>query len=100
MKYGYKLAWTFFGGMIAGAATASMVGRGKLRPCAAKGLSYIYDWKDKTVAACESMKEDCEDLAAEAKEAQELRKAKKQAEAAAIEEDVVEVDIVEDEKKH
>ncbi len=85
-----QIVLTFLGGVALGAATASVVSRGKLRPCAAKGLSFTYDLKDKIVAGIETIKEDCDDLVAEAKEQAELRKVQRKAAAKVAEEDIVE----------
>nr|WP_304626866.1 hypothetical protein [uncultured Parasutterella sp.] len=60
-----------------GAFGASLIQRGSLRPHTTKILSYGYDIKDMLVEKAESIKEDCEDLAAEAKEQYEDRKESK-----------------------
>ncbi len=64
-------------GTVLGAFGASLIQRGSLRPHTTKILSYGYDIKDMLVEKAESIKEDCEDLAAEAKEQYEDRKESK-----------------------
>ena len=63
-----RLTRCFFG--------AAVVKHGNLRPHAAKVLSYGYDIKDAIIEQAETLKETCEDLAAEAKEKYEDRKPK------------------------
>ena len=65
-------------GVLLGAFGAAVVKRGNLRPHAAKVLSYGYDIKDAIIEQAETLKETCEDLAAEAKEKYEDRKAEEQ----------------------
>ena len=55
-------------GVLLGAFGAAVVKRGNLRPHAAKVLSYGYDIKDAIIEQAETLKETCEDLAAEAEE--------------------------------
>lgn len=71
------------GGVLLGAFGAAVIKRGNLRGGATKALSYGYDLKDRIVEQCETFKEDCEDLAAEAKEQYEDRKEAKTKEASA-----------------
>ena len=70
-----KLVWGVLGGVLLGAFGAAVVKRSNLRPQAAKIPSYGYDIKDALVEQAETWKENCEDLAAEAKEKYEDRKA-------------------------
>ena len=70
-----KVVWGVLGGVLLGAFGAAVVKRSNLRPQAAKILSYGYDIKDALVEQAETLKENCEDLAAEAKEKYEDRKA-------------------------
>jgi len=62
------------GGILLGAYGAAVIKRGNIRPGTAKILSYGYDIKDRIVEQCETIKEDCQDMAAEAKEHYEERK--------------------------
>ncbi len=80
MKDSAKFAWGLVGGMILGAIASSAVSRGKLRPCTTKLMSYGIDLKEKLVESAESLKENIEDMTAEAKEQADQRAAKKQAE--------------------
>lgn len=75
MEGSKKVLLGVLGGVLLGAFGASVVKRGNLRPHAAKVLSYGYDIKDAIVEQAETLKENCEDLAAEAKEKYEDRKA-------------------------
>ncbi len=72
-----NILWGVVAGTILGAFGASLIQRGSLRPHTTKILSYGYDIKDMLVEKAESIKEDCEDLAAEAKEQYEDRKESK-----------------------
>ena len=72
-----NILWGVVAGTILGAFGASLIQRGSLRPHTTKILSYGYDIKDLLVEKAESIKEDCEDLAAEAKEQYEDRKESK-----------------------
>ena len=72
-----NILWGVVAGTILGAFGASLIQRGSLRPHTTKFLSYGYDIKDMLVEKAESIKEDCEDLAAEAKEQYEDRKESK-----------------------
>lgn len=69
-----KIVWSVLGGMVLGAMGAAAIKRGSLRPQTARILSYGYNLKDKLVEQAEVFKENCEDLAAEAKEQYEDRK--------------------------
>lgn len=73
-----KVLLGVLGGVLLGAFGAAVVKRGNLRPHAAKVLSYGYDIKDAIIEQAETLKETCEDLAAEAKEKYEDRKAEEQ----------------------
>ncbi len=86
MKDYSKVAWSIFGGAILGFLASSAISRGKLRPCTTKLMSYGMDWKDKLVESAESLKEDLEDMTAEAKEEAKKRAARKQQEIRAQEE--------------
>lgn len=72
-----NILWGVVAGTILGVFGASLIQRGSLRPHTTKILSYGYDIKDMLVEKAESIKEDCEDLAAEAKEQYEDRKESK-----------------------
>lgn len=72
-----NVLWGVVAGTILGAFGASLIQRGSLRPHTTKILSYGYDIKDMLVEKAETLKEDCEDLAAEAKEQYEDRKESK-----------------------
>jgi hypothetical protein len=73
VKYGLF----FLGGVALGAIGAVAVSRGKLdvKPFATKVLSHGMDIKDALVAKAEALREDVEDIAAEARAQQEERKA-------------------------
>ena len=73
-----KVLLGVLGGVLLGAFGAAVVKRGNLRPHAAKLLSYGYDIKDAIIEQAETLKETCEDLAAEAKEKYEDRKSEEQ----------------------
>ena len=60
-----KVLLGVLGGVLLGAFGAAVVKRGNLRPHAAKVLSYGYDIKDAIIEQAETLKETCEDLAAE-----------------------------------
>lgn len=72
-----KYALFFLGGAVAGAAVTTAVSRGKLnfKPIAADLVSRGMDVKDAVCGAVEKMKENAEDLVAEAREAQSRRQA-------------------------
>lgn len=76
MGNGWKCAFCFLGGMALGALGAVAVSRGKLdfRPLAADLVSRGMDVKDALLNKVESVKEDIEDLAAEARQVSEKRK--------------------------
>ncbi len=76
LKYGLF----FLGGVAVGAVGAVFASRGKLdiKPFVTDILSRGMDIKDAVVAKAETLKEDVEDMAAEARDAQEQRKARKQ----------------------
>ena len=75
LKYGLY----FLGGVAVGAIGAVAVSRGKLdvKPFATKVLSHGMDIKDVLVAKAEALREDMEDMAAEARAQQEDRKVAK-----------------------
>ncbi len=75
-----KLIWALLGGVVIGAVGATTLKRGKLKPGMTRLMSYGYDLKDCLVEECETLKENVEDMAAEAKEQAELRKARKNSE--------------------
>ena len=72
MKYGLF----FLGGLALGANGAVVVSRGKLdiKPLAADLLSRGMDVKDAVLAKVETVKENVDDMVAEAREASEKRK--------------------------
>lgn len=79
MNTGFKLGLFLLGGIALGALGAVAVSRGKLdfKPLAADLLSRGIDVKDALMSKVEAVKEDMEDLAAEARQASEKRKAAK-----------------------
>ncbi|RRD69360.1 MULTISPECIES: hypothetical protein [unclassified Desulfovibrio] len=78
MNDGWKCALWFVGGLAVGAVAAS---RGKLdfRPLAADLVSRGMDVKDALLNKMEALKEDVEDLAAEARLTSDKRKAAQEA---------------------
>ncbi|MBO4299997.1 MAG: hypothetical protein J5861_00180 [Desulfovibrio sp.] len=81
MNDGMKCGLWFLGGLAVGALGVVAVSRGKLdfKPLAADLLSRGIDVKDALLSKVESIKEDVEDLTAEARQAVEKRKASKNA---------------------
>lgn len=80
MNTGFKFGLFLLGGIALGALGAVAVSRGKLdfKPLAADLLSRGIDVKDALMSKVEAVKEDMEDLAAEARQASEKRKAAKE----------------------
>ena len=76
MNETFKFALFFLGGVAVGAIGAVAVSRGKLdvKPLAADLLSRGMDVKEALARKVAAVKEDMEDLAAEARAAQEQRK--------------------------
>ena len=83
MNDGLKFGLYFLGGLALGLAGAVVLGRGKLdmKPVAADLLSRGMDVKDAVMGKVEAMKEDMEDLAAQARQASDKRKEARAAEA-------------------
>ncbi len=81
MSEGWKCALWFVGGLAVGALGAVAVSRGKLdfRPLAADLVSRGMDVKDALLNKMEALKEDVEDLAAEARLTSDKRKAAQEA---------------------
>ena len=81
MNSGIKFGLIFLGGIALGALGAVALSRGKLnlKPVAADLISRGMDAKDALMSKVEAVKEDMEDLAAEARQASEKRKAAKEA---------------------
>ena len=81
MSEGWKWALWFVGGLAVGALGAVAVSRGKLdfRPLAADLVSRGMDVKDALLNKMEALKEDVEDLAAEARLTSDKRKAAQEA---------------------
>lgn len=81
MNEGWKCALWFVGGLAVGALGAVAVSRGKLdfRPLAADLVSRGMDVKDALLNKMEALKEDVEDLAAEARLTSDKRKAAQEA---------------------
>ena len=79
MKYGL----VFLGGLVLGAIGATAVSRGKvdLKPLATDLISRGMDVKDALLQKVESVREDVQDLAAEARARSDERKASQQADA-------------------
>lgn len=80
MNSGIKFGLFFLGGIALGALGAVALSRGKLnlKPVAAGLISRGMDAKDALMSKVEAVKEDMEDLAAEARQASEKRKAAKE----------------------
>ena len=80
MNSGIKFGLFFLGGIALGALGAVALSRGKLnlKPVAADLISRGMDVKDALMSKVEAVKEDMEDLAAEARQASEKRKAAKE----------------------
>lgn len=81
MNDGWKCALWFVGGLAVGALGAVAASRGKLdfRPLAADLVSRGMDVKDALLNKMEALKEDVEDLAAEARLTSDKRKAAQEA---------------------
>ena len=80
MNSGIKFGLFFLGGIALGALGAVALSKGKLKlkPVAADLISRGMDVKDALMSKVEAVKEDMEDLAAEARQASEKRKAAKE----------------------
>ena len=80
MNSGIKFGLFFLGGRALGALGAVALSKGKLnlKPVAADLISRGMDVKDALMSKVEAVKEDMEDLAAEARQASEKRKAAKE----------------------
>ncbi|AMD90493.1 DUF6110 family protein [Desulfovibrio fairfieldensis] len=80
MNSGIKFGLIFLGGIAFGALGAVALSKGKLnlKPVAADLISRGMDVKDALMSKVEAVKEDMEDLAAEARQASEKRKAAKE----------------------
>lgn len=80
MNSGIKFGLFFLGGIALGALGAVALNKGKLnlKPVAADLISRGMDVKDALMSKVEAVKEDMEDLAAEARQASEKRKAAKE----------------------
>lgn len=76
MENGVKFGMIFLGGIALGALGAVAVSRGKLdlKPVAADIISRGIDVRDALMRKVETIKEDMEDIAAEARQASEKRK--------------------------
>ncbi|WP_302413136.1 hypothetical protein [uncultured Desulfovibrio sp.] len=76
MNNGWKYALWFVGGVVVGAVGAVAVSRGKVnfKPLATDLLSRGIDVKDALMSKVEALKEDVEDLTAEARQTSEKRK--------------------------
>ncbi|WP_303192920.1 hypothetical protein [uncultured Desulfovibrio sp.] len=76
MNNGWKYALWFVGGVVVGAVGAVAVSRGKVnfKPLATDLLSRGIDVKDALMSKVEALKEDVEDLTAEARQASEKLK--------------------------
>ena len=73
MNNGWKYALWFVGGVVVGAVGAVAVSRGKVnfKPLATDLLSRGIDVKDALMSKVEALKEDVEDLTAEARQTSE-----------------------------
>ena len=80
MNSGIKFGLFFLGGIALGALGAVALSKGKLnlKPVADDLISRGMDVKDALMSKVEAVKEDMEDLAAEARQASEKRKAAKE----------------------
>lgn len=80
MNSGIKFGLFFLGGIALGALGAVALSKGKLnlKPVATDLISRGMDVKDALMSKVEAVKEDMEDLAAEARQASEKRKAAKE----------------------
>lgn len=80
MNSGIKFGLFFLGGIALGALGVVALSKGKLnlKPVAADLISRGMDVKDALMSKVEAVKEDMEDLAAEARQASEKRKAAKE----------------------
>lgn len=80
MNSGIKFGLFFLGGIALGALGTVALSKGKLnlKPVAADLISRGMDVKDALMSKVEAVKEDMEDLAAEARQASEKRKAAKE----------------------
>ena len=80
MNSGIKFGLFFLGGIALGALGAVALSKGKLnlKPVAADLISRGMDVKDALMSKVEAVKEDMEDLAAEARQAAEKRTAAKE----------------------
>ena len=80
MNSGIKFGLFFLGGIALGALGAVALSKGKLnlKPVAADLISRGMDVKDAQMSTLDAVKEDMEDLAAEARQASEKRKAAKE----------------------
>ncbi len=76
MDTGYKVGMFFLGGLVLGAVGATFVSRNSatLKPMATHLLSRGIDAKDALMSKVDIMKENVEDIVAEAKHASEERK--------------------------
>ena len=76
MNDGLKFGLWFLGGVAVGALGAVALGKGKLdlKPVAADLLSRGMDVKDAVMGKVEAVKEDMEDLAAQARQVSDKRK--------------------------
>lgn len=79
MNNGLKYGLWFLGGLLVGAVGTAAVSRGKLdfKPLATDLISRGIDVKDALLTKVEALKEDVEDLTAEARMASEKRKSTK-----------------------
>ena len=76
-----KFMLVFLGGVAAGAAGLALLNRGKMdfsymKPVATDLMNKTMDFKDRVMSHVDAMREDLEDLAAEAKERADVDKAR------------------------
>ena len=85
MNEGWKYGLFFLGGAVLGLGAAMALGKGKLdmKPVAADLLSRGMDVKDAIMGKVETVREDLQDLAAQARQAADKRKEARAAEAKA-----------------
>ena len=85
MNEGWKYGLAFLGGAVFGLGAAVVLGKGKLdmKPVAADLLSRGMDVKDAVMGKVETVKEDLQDLAAQARQAADRRREARAAEAKA-----------------
>lgn len=80
MNAGWKMLFAFLGGAAVGAGALAALNRGKwdfgyMKPIATNLMSKTMDLKDAVMAKVDAVREDMEDMAAEARDKADQRKA-------------------------